>query len=152
ENDRRTVAAFERILTVYQEFERGAASGISQLQVDQIEQNLVRARQLLVQDELQYRFFMDQFKLQIGLPPDVPMVLDRSLLSGFRSTFNEIERWSAREDRDPNELLEIIGRLPKLDDVILDGRAAFAYGDPKKLEDYLLTAERTALECRLDLM
>jgi hypothetical protein len=127
ENDRRTLSAFDQILRVYQELSKGAASGISQLQVDQIDQNVQTSRQTLIGDELSYRNQLDGFKIQLGIPPDVPIVLDRSILYPFRDVFDEIDRWAAREDRDPEELLAIIDKLPKLDDVAIDGRSVLAY-------------------------
>ncbi|MBX6315761.1 MAG: TolC family protein, partial [Isosphaeraceae bacterium] len=152
ENDRRIIAGLERVLRVFQEYEKGAASGISQLQVDQIDQTLQSQLATLAADEAQYRIFLDQFKFQIGMPPDVPVVLDMTPLQGFRDVYNNIERWSGREQRDPDELREIIAGLPGLEDVVIDGRSLFVYRDPERLEEYLLAAERVALENRLDLM
>ena len=50
ENDLKNVAAFEQLFTVYQELIEGASSGLSQLQVDQIDSSLQQARQQLLVD------------------------------------------------------------------------------------------------------
>ncbi len=166
ENDRRTVAAYERVLKLYLEYVKGSASsGISQIQVDQVAQSLQARRQTLLSDELQYRQVIDQFKYQLGLPPDVQMILDRSPIGPFRDVFNKLEEWSARDDHDPADLPGIIDGLPKLETIVLDGRNLFeyrktgdevklipVYAEAERLQDFLLTCERIALENRLDLM
>ncbi len=162
ENTRRNVAAFQRALEIYQEYARGgASSGISQLQVDQIDQQLQQARLTLIINETNYRVALDQFKQQLGLPPDVPIILDRGLMKGFRDVFHEIDVWQAREDHDPEDLDGILAKLPKLENIVLDDRPLFdmsgpvpqqVFADPERQEEFLLVAERMALENRLDLM
>ena len=83
ENDLKNVAAFEQLFTVYQELIEGASSGLSQLQVDQIDSNLQQARQQLLADRTQYRNDLEQYKMQLGLPPDVPLTLDRRFTASF---------------------------------------------------------------------
>ena len=158
EIDRRNVAKFERILEVFGELARGAGSDLTQLQVDQVDQSSQQARQQLANDVLLYRNLLDQYKIQLGLPPDTPMVLDRGLTDGFQQVFNRIDRWSARQVRPLEDLPGFLRQLPKLEDVALDGRSAIGIldadnqEDVKRLNDFLLAAERIALENRLDLM
>jgi hypothetical protein len=165
ENDRMNVAAFERMLEVFKELVKGEASGLTQLQVDQLDQRLQAARQQYLTDLLQYRNGLDQFKWQIGLPPDVPMTLDRTVMKGFREGFLKINLWAANPKRDLKDLDIFVSQLPKLEDVIIDGRSVLRRAgidptytgqspgaEPEKLEDLLLAAERVALENRLDLM
>jgi hypothetical protein len=153
ENDRKTVAAFEQVLTQFKEMAQGGGSGVSQLNVDQINSSVQTNRQRLLTDVTQYRILLDQFKVQLGLPPDVPLVLDYGVANGFRRVFDRIDLWYAREDRLPEELPGIVAQLPTLDDVLIDGRQSVAYGsDIDHQEDVLLAAERVALENRLDLM
>lgn len=162
ENNRYIVAAYERTLQIFQEYAKGgAASGISQLQVDQIDQNLQNARFSLINAQTQFRNTLDQFKQQLGLPPDLPMIPDRSLLDGFRNVFKELDSWQRRPNHSPEELDAILAGLPSLDNVVLDGRPLFdlsgpvpqpVYADTERQEEFLLTAERIALENRLDLM
>jgi hypothetical protein len=157
ENDRKNIAAFEQLVKVYQELIEGESSGLSQLQLDQVASNLQSARQQLVTDRLTYRNDLDSFKLQMGLPPDVPLVLDRGLTRVFKQTFNDIDEWQRRPDRDMTDLPKIAAQLPQLEDLIIDGRSVLGvYKEGKDNEDnleaLLLAGERVALERRLDLM
>jgi outer membrane protein TolC len=163
ENTRIQVASLERALEIYKVYaEGGASSGISQLQVDQIDQQLNQARGQLVIFQQNYRNALDQFRYQIGMPPDVPVIPDVALIAPFRESFREILAWQARPDHTPEELPGIIRGLPNLENISLDDRPLFdfadpdrpkaAFADPEKLEEFLLTSERIALESRLDLM
>ncbi len=162
ENSRVIVAAYERALDIYREYAKGgASSGISQLQVDQIDLQFQSQRLNLINAQTAYRIALDQFKQQLGLPPDVPMIPDRGLLESFRRVFRELDEWQRRADHDPEELDGIVAQLPSLDNVVLDGRPLFdlsgpepqpVFADPERQEEFLLTAERIALDNRVDLM
>ncbi len=154
ENDQQTLASFRRFFKLYQE-SLGGGSGISQLQVDQMEQQVQNTLQTLITDEIQYRSALEQFRYQIGIPPDVPVVLDRGLFLPIRKVFFEIEAWSKLDDkiRDNDDLSIFVEKLPKLADVVIDGRPVVAYfAKPELREDVLQAAERVSLENRLDLM
>jgi len=151
--DRRNIAAFANYLAVYTELAGGESSGISQLQVDQVDTSLQSARQSLAQNLLSYQNGLDQFKQQIGLPPDVPLVLNRSLIRDFADVFDELDQWSRNPRRELEDLPNIIRKLPELQDIVIDGRSVIGLvEDTDKLEDLLLAGERVALENRLDLM
>jgi len=158
EIDRRNVAKFEQLLKVFTELASGAGSDLTQLQVDQVDQSLQTARQALYTDTLTYRLLLDQYKIQLGLPPDTPMVLDRALTNSFRDVFTRIEKWSLRATRKLEDLPTFLEGLPRLEDIELEGRSLKAILDRNlqdnaaNLNDYLLAAERVALENRLDLM
>ncbi len=157
ENDLKNVAAFEQLYTVYQELIVGASSGVSQLQVDQIDSSLQAGRQTLVIDRTQYRNDLDQYKIQIGLPPDTPLTLDRQFTESFKQVFDEIDRWAISPKRELSDLPRIVAGLPVLEDVVVDGRSVQGiYRDSNnnegKLEDLLQAGVRVALENRLDLM
>ena len=161
ENTRRSVAAYERAKAIYEIYAGGANSGISQLQVVQLGTQLESQRLQLITNETQYRNSLDQYKQQLGMPPDTPMILDTTLLDGFRSVFRTIIDWEQREDHDPEELDDILGGLPSLQNLTLDGRSLWdlsgetpeaLFADPERQEEFLLTGERIALENRLDLM
>jgi hypothetical protein len=167
ENDQRNLASFEQILTVYKELAKGASSGLSQLQVDQVDRSVQGARQALIQDETQFRIFLDQFKFQLGIPPDVPILLDRYPTSQFSKVFDDISLWEVQPEHNPEDLRPIIANLPMLENIVLDGRPLFkivndrvtreryldrAFSDPERQEEALLAAERLALDNRLDLM
>jgi hypothetical protein len=166
ENDRKNIAAFEQLVKVYAELIQGESSGLSQLQLDQVESRLQAARTAIVGDKLTYRTDLDNFKQQMGLPPDTPLVVDRSLTQGFKKTFNDIDEWQRDPKRDMTDLPKIVAQLPHLEDVIIDGRSVLSiypseditkkgevtYNQEDELESLLLAAERVALERRLDIM
>ena len=155
ENNVKNVSVFERFALVYAELINGETSGLTQLQLDQVNQQLVGARSTLIATQTTYRNDMDSFKIQLGMPPDIPVIIDRSRTKGFKDTFEEIDRWSLSPKRELEQLAFIVEKLPKLEDVILDGRSCqdvFTEKNTPHLEDLLKTAERIGMENRLDLM
>ncbi len=168
EIDRRNVAFYENVVRLYQELIQGEASGLSQLQVDQSMSSLIGARSQLFTDKVTYRLSLEQFKMQMGLPPDLPIVMDQSFLGvPFYNVFDAVDAWQKRSERTLGELPEIIGNLPELQDIDLDGRSVlgiyrnyqstrvaggFKGENEDGLEDLLQAAVRIALEYRLDLM
>ncbi len=155
ENNVKNLSVFERFALVYKELINGESSGLTQLQLDQINQQVQNARQTLIGSQTTYRNDLDSFKIQLGMPPDVPLIIDRARTRGFKGVFEEIDRWSLSPRRELDQLDVIVARLPKLEDLVLDGRSyheVFAQPDSRGLEDLLVTSERVALENRLDLM
>lgn len=164
ENNRRNVATFARLFKIYDELKAGESSGLTQLQVDQIGQNLQTARSQYLQSRLTYRNDLDNFKMQMGLPPDTPIVPDRGLTKPFKDVFDGIDAWGADRNRKLEDLPDFADRLPALQDVILDGRSVLdvakltkeaydgSYFYEQNLEDVLRAGERLGLEHRLDLM
>jgi hypothetical protein len=157
--DRKNVAYFERLVQLYEQLIQGEASGLSQLQVDQAKSNLVSARGRLVTDTLAYRRDVDQYRFQLGLPPDVPIVPDLGLVQPFRDVFQKIDDWQKNKARKLEDLPGIVGAIPELEDVVLDGRSVLgiykgseSYTEEETLEDILQAGVRIALEFRLDLM
>jgi hypothetical protein len=156
ENDQKNIAAFERLFEVYTELIKGEASGLTQLQVDQVSSNLQSARLRLVGDRTNFRNQLDQFKMQLGIPTDVPMTLDRELSRPFKEVFDGVDEWQSDPKRSLEDLPSYAARLPNLRDVIIDGRSCLSVyngkDDEDDLEELLLAAERVAFEHRLDLM
>ena len=167
EIDRRNVAFYANLVKLYQELIQGEASGLSQLQVDQVMSQLIGARQTLFNDKVTYRYQLDQFKQQLGMPPDTAVVMDQSWLGEpFYKVFNAVDGWQKRADRNLNELPGIIGKIPQLQDIDIDGRSVlgiyrnyrasrgsdFVPEDEDGLEDLLQAAVRVGLEYRMDLM
>jgi hypothetical protein len=164
ENDRKNIAAFEQLVKVYRELIEGESSGLSQLQLDQVESGLQNARLAIVADKVTYRNDLDGFKMQMGLPPDIPLILDRGLTNRFKRVFDAIDEWQRDPHRKLEDLPKFAASLPDLEDIIIDGRSTLAVypkeengqlkpqADEDKLEDLLLAAERVSLEHRLDLM
>lgn len=84
--DRANISNLQVFLRLFDALKEGG--DVSQLQVDQVEQQLLRGRSTLLTDEQQYLDSLDRFKLQLGLPTDIPLRLDdaplRPLLQQFR--------------------------------------------------------------------
>ncbi len=60
------------------------AGRATSLDVTQLESSLQRQRMMLLMRERIYQDQLDRFKLQLGLPPDLELELDDSLLAPFR--------------------------------------------------------------------
>ncbi len=124
EIDRRNVAFYENLVRLYQELIQGEASGLSQLQVDQVNSQLISCPLGPVPDKVTYRYGLDQFKMQMGLPPDLPLVMDQSFLgTPFYNVFDAVDNWQKNPDRNLSELPAIISQIPALQDIDLDGRS-----------------------------
>lgn len=78
------------LLKFYREFAKGG--GLSPLQVDQVEQQLLDARTQLLTQEVTYRDSIEQFKLQLGLPTDLPLELNTSVLEDLREQMFRIQK------------------------------------------------------------
>ncbi len=155
ENNQRNVQTYEQFFKVYTELIKGEASGLTQLQLDQLDANLQNARITLLQTRNTFRGDLDAFKLQMGLPPDTPLMVERNLTRRFSDVYNSIETWARKPGRQLAELNTIAARLPELEDVLVDGHscvATFRDRSEQNLEDLLIAAERVSLENRLDLM
>jgi hypothetical protein len=123
ENNTKNVAAYERVLEVFQELSRGAASTVRPLDLVNVEIDLQNQRATLLATSVQYRNQLDQFKQQLGLPPDLPMVPATDLLAGFRRVFDEIDALQTK----PRPVLErLVNDLPALEDVVINGRPVVA--------------------------
>ena len=128
-------------------------------------QRVIAGRQALFVDKMTYRYQLDQFKMQMSLPPDIPMVVDMSLAQPFYDVFNAVDDWQRDSNRKLDELPAIIAKIPELEDIDVEGRSVLApyrnYRSTLKefvpeneegLEDMLQAAVRIALEYRMDLM
>jgi hypothetical protein len=93
ENEKQNVAQLESILTLYKGYEEGG--DVSKLQVDQVELDLLNGRATVLQRTQELRDALDRFKLQLGVPPSVPIELDDSPLKPLvaqQTRFLEIVR------------------------------------------------------------
>jgi outer membrane protein TolC len=88
--DDENIAALERFLKLFQAFKEGG--DISQLQVDQVEQQLLQGRSTRLTDEQQYGNALDQFKIQLGLPTALPIQLEDSPLRPLIRQFRRYEQ------------------------------------------------------------
>lgn len=98
---RANVEAFESFKRRFDALKEGG--DVAQLQVDQVEQDLLNGRSNLLDQERLYRDGLDRFKIQLGLPVNVPLELDdqpiRPLtrqIKNFETVFNEFDAVRAR--------------------------------------------------------
>ena len=165
EVDRRNLFFLESLAKLYQELIQGEASGLSRLQVDQVMQRVIAGRQALFTDKITYRSQMDQFKMQLGMPPDMPLVVDMSLAQPFYDVFDAVDTWQRDPNRSLDDLPGIIAKIPELEDIDVEGRSVlepyrnyrstlkeFKAENEEGLEDLLQSAVRIALEYRMDMM
>jgi hypothetical protein len=110
--DKNNIANLETFLKRLNGIKEGG--DISQLQVDQVEQSLLNGRTQLLMDEQQFYVAVDQFKLQLGIPTDLPLELDDAPLrpilrqyTRYEEVFNQLE---AATDQ--------AGQLEKVEDVV----------------------------------
>src|SRR5208337_3631690 len=158
--DLRNLAFFEQLAALYEQLIEGESSGLSQLQVDQVKSRVLTSRQTLILDIVTLRNTNDQFKQQIGLPPDTPVVPDVSLFQPYLDVFAEIDEWQRSKNRKMEDVPKIVDKIPQLKDIVLDGHSLLGpylssttYTDNEEdLEATLQAAVRIALEYRLDLM
>lgn len=122
EVERTNVESLSRLFRFFQAFAEGG--GYSQLQVDQVEQQLNDARVTLLARQLTYQDNLDQFKIQLGLPTDLPLELDfaplrplkqqisrlQSLEESYRKTVEMLEKQQAKPETQA-ELRRLIARL-----------------------------------------
>src|SRR5271157_3856276 len=157
--DLRNLAYFEQLAALYEQLIEGESSGLSQLQVDQVKSRVVTARLTVVGDVLTLRNQNDQFKQQLGLPPDTPVVPDLTLFQPYLDVFTEIDEWQRDKNRRLEDVPKIVNKIPELQDIVLDGHSILGmyknsttYDNEEDLEATLQAAVRIAMEYRLDLM
>src|SRR5262249_55780399 len=89
---------------------------ISQLQTAQIEQQLLRGRTSLLQDQFQSLQSLDQFKLQLGLPTPLPIELDDAAFRPLNQQFQRYEDLfrdydAASREAEQFGAAELVGKL-----------------------------------------
>ncbi len=169
EIDRRNVAFYENLVTLYQELIQGESSGLSQLQVDQVDVEFDRgptARCSRIRSPIATRSTSSRCRWACRRIRRSSWIRV-SWVSPFYKVFDAVDAWQKRSDRVLDELPGIIGNMPELQDIDLDGRSVlgiyrnyraskvgggFVPEDENGLEDLLQAAVRIALEYRLDLM
>ncbi|HEY1375457.1 MAG TPA: hypothetical protein VGF55_01625, partial [Gemmataceae bacterium] len=87
--DDENIAALERFIKLFQALKEGG--DLSQLQVDQVEQQLLQGRSTRLTDEQEYGNAIDQFKIQLGLPTRLPLQLDDTPLRPLTRQFRRYE-------------------------------------------------------------
>ncbi len=79
EVERRNVATLQQYLQRFKAFAEGGV--VSQLQVDQVNQQLLQGQTTVLQDELVLKNLLDSYKIQLGLPPTTSLELDLSIMA-----------------------------------------------------------------------
>jgi hypothetical protein len=87
--DNKNIANLTGFLRLFEAMKEGG--DVTQLQVDTVEQQLLSGRSTLLTDEQQYGNQIDQLKLQLGLPTDIPLELDLSALNPVLRQFRRFE-------------------------------------------------------------
>ena len=137
------LALSENLLKLFRELIQGEASGLSQIDVDQIDQRVQDARINLIERRSRYRDRFDEFKVELGLSPIAPLVLDRSELVPFRDRFEELIRWSGDSSQDLEKLDGIVARLPRFGEVrVGNEETSRLFQDPNRPEDVIMAAIR----------
>ncbi len=88
--DQENIEALERFIKLFQALKEGG--DLSQLQVDQVEQQLLQGQSQKLADEQQYGNAIDQFKIQLGLPTALPLQLDDAQLRPMTRQFRRYEQ------------------------------------------------------------
>ena len=68
----------------------------------------------------------------MGLPPDIPLILDRGLTEPFKEVFDAIDEWQRDPQRELTDLPKFAAQLPELEDVIIDGRSVLGVSTRRK--------------------
>ncbi len=140
DSTRNQVALTENIRRLFDELIHGEASGVSQLQLEQVDQYLLVSRQSLDIELSSYRSAVDELKVSLGLPPSTPIVLDERILQPFVKAFSSIDIWQRNPRRQLGTLRALHDRLPKLDDVSVGGRSVAQVADGRIPEAEFLRA------------
>jgi hypothetical protein len=145
ESTRRLVHQEARLMQFFQE-QVNAELGIIQLDVDQLGHILGQDRADLLRAITDYREAIDDYKVELGLPPQAPLVIDRGPLEPLYDVFRATDRWKLRPERRLEELPGIILRLPEPPDIMVVGRPLFdpIDRDPTAMEATLRLATETA--------
>lgn len=150
ENSRKRVAIQEGIVAIYRNLIEGASSGLNQDQFDQMDSLLQQGRLSMSEAVTSYRDGLDGFKVELGLSPHAPVVVDRGSLAAFHAVFESVDRWSTDPNRDLIQIPSLVGSLPTLGDVVIDGRSFL--GEAKENDDpaegLLAPAAQVALKNR----
>jgi hypothetical protein len=144
DNAARNLAFHEGMRNLLLERIQGESSGLRQLDVDMVLASMARARQKRADEINQFRDRLDELKVLLGLSPRVEFILQRPSPSAFLAVHDAVAGWNRKPNRSLQELPHIIGSLPDLGDVVVDGQPVLAKFDknPDSSEE-LMT--RTAL-------
>ncbi|MHB1556723.1 MAG: hypothetical protein ACYC61_04490 [Isosphaeraceae bacterium] len=112
-----------------QELAQGQSFGLSQLDVDLVNSETIEARVRWQRRIAAYRDALDELKPALGLSPHAAVIPDRGSLAAFNQVFQRARDWNHRPDRKLAELPRIVGQLPALGEVFVNGRRLPAHVD-----------------------
>ena len=92
-NEMKNEEAFGQTLKYFQALAGGGS--ISKLQVDQIELAYLAARSTVLQRKQDFAFALDRFKLQLGVPTNLPLEIDDSTLEPL---FAQTQRYESLQE------------------------------------------------------
>lgn len=112
ENQAANVRRLESYMGQFLAFKEGGI--MNQVQVGQVEQQLLRSRDSLYSSMADYRITLDRFKLQLGIPPPVPLELDMGIM---QPVFEHSQRYNELLNMH-SSLVQQLQQLAKLNDVL----------------------------------
>lgn len=89
ENERKNLAALDQILKLYRNLKEGGV--VSDLQVVRVELQYLQSQTRLLDSTRQYLDQLDNFKLQLGVPTNLPIELDDAPLQPLKKQVRKIE-------------------------------------------------------------
>lgn len=107
ENQRANVAALEGYFNLIKGLAEGG--GYSKLQVDQVELDLLQARSQVLALEVSLADSLDQFKIQLGIPTDVPLELEPEPLQPIRAQIDRFDAVDNQFRKLLNDVADLLG-------------------------------------------
>jgi hypothetical protein len=125
--DKKLVADLEQALRIYEGYQEGGL--FSPLQVDQVRSTLLNARNTVMTDQQFVNNALDQFKQVLGLPSNLPLILDDSLARPITNQYDRYYRVitdsdaayslvEKQENLPPDRLREFLLRLYTRSDLV----------------------------------
>lgn len=147
DDDSRFLAWEEKLLGFVKELIQGESGGLDQGDIDFVVEAVGRDRRRIAAEVERLRDDLDRLKVDLGWRPDAAVVPDRGPLSAFGAVFAEVGLWSARPDHHLAALDRIVGRLPEIGDLIVEGRPVLdpIEREPNTMEDALRDLSRRAI-------
>lgn len=127
------VRQFENVLEQFREFFR--RERINSLQVRQFEQTLYNAQDLLLTLKTNYQNSLDNFKADLGLPPDLDIVIEDPLLDGFEFISDEVTDRQIRINNLRSEIGEQLNLIDELCPDSIDAASDESFEWPRELAD-----------------
>jgi hypothetical protein len=152
ENARWRFVFLENLAKLLQERIQGESSGLSRLDLDVIFAALLKCRQNLDHQKTLFRDGLDEFKVALGLSPQVAVILDRKPMAGFQEAFEAVATWLRQPSRHLDDLYKLTDTVPDPGEVIIEGKPALGavQANPDQWVEALAKATRLALDKRGD--